>query len=69
MARPQRQAGALTNDVLAVVRLTAPRPRRRGRGMETPGQAARRAGIDLALVVVLSDAGLRRSEGGGLNLE
>ena len=66
LAGPQRQAGALTNDVLAVVRLTAPRPRRRGRGMETPGQAARRAGIDLALVAVLSDAGLRRSEAAAL---
>ena len=66
LAGPQRQAGALTNDVLAVIRLTAPRPRLRGRGMETPGQAARRAGVDLALVAVLSDAGLRRSEAAAL---
>ena len=27
LARPQRQAGALTADVLAVIRLTAPKPR------------------------------------------
>ena len=35
LARPQRQAGALTADVLAVIRLTAAQPRRRGRGIET----------------------------------
>ena len=32
LARPQRQAGALTADVLAVIRLTAVQPRKRGRG-------------------------------------
>ena len=62
VARPQRQAGALTADVLAVIRLTAPKPRARGRGFETPEQAAERARFDLALVAVLSDGGLRRSE-------
>ena len=62
LAKPQRQSGALTADVLAVVRLTAVQPRRRGRGIETPEQAAERANLDLALVAVLSDAGLRRSE-------
>ena len=55
LARPQRQAGALTADVLAVIRLTAPKPRARGRGFETPEQAAERARFDLALVAVLSD--------------
>ena len=40
LARPQRQAGALTADVLAVIRLTAVQPRPRGRGIETPAQAA-----------------------------
>ena len=54
LARPQRQAGALTADVLAVMRLTAVRPRRRGRGIETSEQAADRARFDLALVAVLS---------------
>ena len=58
LARPQRQAGALTSDVLAVIRLTAPKPRARGRGFETPAQAAQRARFDLALVAVLSDGGL-----------
>ena len=66
LARPQRQAGALTADVLAVIRLTAPKPRARGRGMETPAQAAERARFDLALVAVLSDGGLRRSEAAAL---
>ena len=66
LARPQRQAGALTADVLAVIRLTAPKPRARGRGFETPEQAAERAGFDLALVAVLSDGGLRRSEAAAL---
>ena len=62
LAKPQRQSGALTADVLAVIRLTVVQPRKRGRGMETPQQAAERARLDVALVAVLSDAGLRRSE-------
>ena len=66
LARPQRQASALTADVLAVIRLTAPKPRARGRGMETPAQAAQRARFDPALVAVLSDGGLRRSEAAAL---
>ena len=60
LARPQRQAGALTADVLSVIRLTAVQPRKRGRGMETPVQTAERSKFDLALVAVLSDGGLRR---------
>ena len=66
LAKPQRQAGALTADVLSVIRLTAPKPRARGRGLETVAQAAQRARFDLALVAVLSDAGLRRSEASSL---
>ena len=62
LAKPQRQSGALTADVLAVIRLTAVQPRRRGRGMETTEQGAERGRFDVALVAVLSDAGLRRSE-------
>ena len=57
LSRPQRQDGALTADVLAVIRLTAVQPRRRGRGVETPAHAAERARFDLALVAVLSDRG------------
>ena len=56
LAKPQRQAGALT----------AVQPRKRGRGIETPTQAAVRARFDLALVAVLSDGGLRRSEAAAL---
>ena len=56
LAKPQRQAGALT----------APKPRARGRGFETAEQAAKRARFDLALVAVLSDGGLRRSEAAAL---
>ena len=62
LSKPQRQSGALTADVLAVIRLTAIQPRKRGRGLETPEQAEGRGRFDLALVAVLSDAGLRRSE-------
>ena len=66
LAKPQRQSGALTADVLAVIRLTAVQPRRRGRGIETAGQAAERGKFDVALVAALSDAGLRRSEASSL---
>ena len=52
----QRQSGALT----------AVQPRKRGRGFETPEQAAERARFDVALVAILSDAGLRRSEAAAL---
>ena len=62
LARPQCQAGALTADVLAVIRITAVQPRLRGRGIETPEQAAERVRVDVALVAALSDGGLRRSE-------
>ena len=66
LSKPQRQSGALTADVLAVIRLTAVQPRRRGRGIETPAQAEERGRFDVALVAVLSDAGLRRSEAAAL---
>ena len=66
LAKPQRQSGALTADVLAVIRLTAVQPRRRGRGMETTEQGAERGRFDVALAAVLSDAGLRRSEAAAL---
>ena len=66
LSKPQRQSGALTADVLAVIRLTAVQPRKRGRGMETVEQAAERGRFDVALAAVLSDAGLRRSEASSL---
>ena len=46
LAKPQRQAGARTADVLAVIRLTAVQPRKRGRGFETTEQAPERARFD-----------------------
>ena len=66
LAKPQRQSGALTADVLAVIRLTAIQPRKRGRGFETAEQARERGKFDVALVAILSDAGLRRSEAAAL---
>ena len=61
-ARPQRQAEGLTTDALAAIRATACLPRRPQRSRETREQARRRGLVDIALVVILSDAGLRRSE-------
>ena len=66
LSKPQRQSGALAADVLAVIRLTGVQPRRRGRGIETVEQARERGKFDVALVAVLSDAGLRRSEASAL---
>ena len=45
--------------ILATARLPSERDRR---GMESPGRAARRGVVDIALVLVLRDCGLRRSE-------
>ena len=67
LAKPQRQSGALTADVLAVIRLTAVQPRKRGRGYRDSGAGCQERGrFDVALVAVLSDAGLRRSEAASL---
>ena len=57
---------ALTTDTLAVIRLTAPKLRARGRGFETAEQAAERARFDLALVAVLSDGGVEAQRGAAL---
>ena len=60
-----KQASALTAEALARIRETArlPRPGRGGR-METP--AAARAAVDLAIIGVMADGGLRRSESAAL---
>ena len=62
-----RQAGALTDDVLAVIRAHActPRPHARGR-MESAAHAQARGLVDIALCQVMADAGLRRSEAASL---
>ena len=60
--RGRGQAAPLTADGLAAILATADRPRRTGRGLETPATAARRGGLDKALAAVLFQGGLRRSE-------
>ena len=62
-----RQAGALTADALARVREGLRLPRRgRGGRMESAETAQRRAALDLAIIGVLADGGLRRSEAADL---
>ena len=62
-----RQADALTSDALARVREVLRVPRRgRGGRMESPETARRRAALDLAIIGVLADGGLRRSEAAAL---
>lgn len=62
-----KQAAALTADALARV-LETLRPPRRGRGgsMESTETAKQRAALDLAIIGVLADGGLRRSEAAAL---
>ena len=63
-----RQAGALTSDALARVREVLRLPKRsRGGRMESADTARRRAALDLAIIGVLSDRGLRRSEASALS--
>ena len=62
-----RQADALTSDALARVREVLRLPRRgRGGRMESPETAHRRAAMDMAIIGVLADGGLRRSEAAAL---
>ena len=62
-----RQAVALTADALARVRDVLRLPKRgRGGGMESADTARRRAALDLAIIGVLADGGLRRSEAAAL---
>ena len=61
------QADALTNEALARIRQTLRVPRRgRGGKMETPEGARQRGTVDLAIIGVLADGGLRRSEAAAL---
>ena len=67
MAPAPRQADALTAETLARVREVLRLPRRgRGGRMESAKTAQRRAALDLAIIGVLADGGLRRSEAAGL---
>ena len=62
-----RQADALTADAPARVREALRLPRRgRGGRMESAKTAQRRAALDLAIIGVLADGGLRRSEAADL---
>ena len=62
-----KQADALTTDALARIRETARLPRRgRGSRTETTAMAQARGAIDLAIVGVMADGGLRRSEAAAL---
>ena len=61
------QADALTSEALARIRETGRLPRRgRGGRMETPAAALARAAVDMAIIGVMADGGLRRSESAAL---
>ena len=62
-----RQADALTSDALAQVREVLRLPRRgRGGRLESAETAQRRAAVDLAIIGVLADGDIRRSEAAAL---
>ena len=56
------QAEPLTVEDVAAIIATASIPRRSKRGMESPAQAQRRGAVDAAIVGLLFQGGLRRSE-------
>ena len=61
------QEDALTSEALARIREILRVPRRgRGGKMETPEGARRRGAVDLAIIGVLADGGLRRAEAAAL---
>ena len=65
--RPPMQATPLTSDVAAAIRATARRPRPFPSGrMESESTAERRGLVDIALVSVMRDGLLRRSEASDL---
>ena len=57
-----RQAEALTAENMAAIRATALRPRRGRGGMESEETARRRGLVDIALIGLMRDCMLRRSE-------
>ena len=68
-AKPQRQAKPLTAEALAAVKATAKAPRQhqgRARRGESARDAERRGRVDIALLSVLRDGLLRRSEAAAL---
>ena len=70
IGKPQRQAAALDDHALSAIEATASKPRRgRGGKTETTETARLRGLVDVAIVRVISDAALRRSEAVSLNWE
>ena len=63
-SRPQKQAAALLPEALNAIRATAMLPRERSNGgrPEARERAVARGRVDVALCLLLRDAGLRRSE-------
>ena len=64
--RGRGQSAALTYDDVLTMQAKADEPRKRGRGRETAMQAASRGRVDRALIGVLFQGGLRRSEAAAL---
>ena len=60
--KPQKQKQGLTDAQFARILATARLPRRMGRGMESASAADARGRMDVALVSIMRDALLRRSE-------
>ena len=61
----EHQAPPLTEDIFDVIRDTACKPRRRGKGWETPSEAKRRGTKDIALISTMREAMLRACEAAG----
>ena len=70
-SRPQKQAAALLPEALNAIRATAMLPRERSNGgrPETRERAMARGRVDIALCLLLRDAGLRRSEAAAITWE
>ena len=66
VGRGRGQAQAITADDCAAIIATASQPRRTGRGLESKAVAAERGAVDRAIVAVLFQGGLRRSEAAAL---
>ena len=66
MARPQLQTPGLTRESLTAIQATAAIPRSGPERCETPPQARARGRVDVALISVMRDAMLRRSEAASL---
>ena len=62
LAKPRAEVGALTADSCEWISVFADVSRDRGRGMETEARAVQRGRADVALVYVLSEAGLSAAE-------